>query len=117
VKPPGTQITQLYPCTFARADAEPIRIIALGDTVGTVSKLCYSQNRKLLLIGTRNGVAQVRPVNELDYFFHTEHHHGLHGCVTDMATSFDSGFMLSVGTDGNFFGTRFDMAGALDDRN
>ena len=158
---PGQKIETLYECQFApdstpilapvtsasaaavaaaAAQAsgpglggEPLRGIHLGKHVGTIHTMSISHSGKYLLLGTRNGGAQLRALDDLQYFFYTHYHDGSGGptgahpvssgaqgyvsdrlgVVTSVQTTFDDRFLLSVGNDGNFFAHAIDPVQAL----
>lgn len=114
---PGARYEMLYECSFANANAQgkgaPTRTIPLGRDLGTVCSLSYSLSGKYLLIGTRNGGVQMRPVNDIMYWLYTSPHDGERGPVNRVQSSFDDKLLLSVGRDGNFFAFHVDPIGAL----
>ncbi len=66
---PGSRYEALYECSFATANqygvGVPSRVVPIGKDVGIVSYLGYSNSGKYLLVGTRNGGVQMRPVHDI----------------------------------------------------
>ena len=93
--------------------AEPARSLPLGPGVGPVTALNYSARGSLLLAGTAHGSVQIRPVADIQFFFHSHLHSGHGGAVRALASTFDERFILSAGADGNFFAVLHDVALAL----
>jgi WD40 repeat protein len=92
---PGQKVETLYECAFVGEEGqngtsvagalpyagEALRSVYLGRHLGTVHTMRLSQSGKYLLLGTRNGGAQLRSLNDLAYFFYTHYHDGSGGLV------------------------------------
>jgi WD40 repeat protein len=64
----------------------------------------YSATSKYLIAGMDNGQVQVRSAADPTTVIWTGHFHdGVTGRVTHVATSFDGCYLLTVGSDANFF--------------
>jgi WD40 repeat protein len=98
---PAERYECIYECSFKKS--QPLKRLPLGDGVGSVESLHFSASKKYLMIGTAAGAAQMRPIDDMDFFFLTTSHDGMNGAVTRCASTFDDGFMVTVGKDGNFF--------------
>jgi len=110
-KYPDERYETLYECNFIQE--EPLRKIHLNEGVGTVSFLGFSQTQKFLLVGSRNGNVQMRPVSDLEFFLQMKSHDGDDGAVSAICTTFDDRILLSTGQDGNFFAHTVDGDAAL----
>jgi len=62
-------------------NGEPLRSVYLGRHIGTIHTMRVSHSGKYLLLGTRNGGAQLRALTDLSYFFYTHFHDGTGGAV------------------------------------
>lgn len=108
---PDERYATLYICSFNQT--EPSQKLFCGEHWGTVSSLAYSDSQKYLMIGARNGAAQVRPLADPEFFLMTTSHDGAAGKVTRVCTSFDDRFLVTTGEDGNFFVSVIDPETAL----
>jgi len=111
---------------------EPLRAIYLGRHVGTVHSLSWTSSKEYMLVATRNGGVQMRPMEDLNYYFYMHDHDGTAnstgvlrsgksalaqpdriGVVSGVSTTFDDRLLLSVGIDGQFFVHAVDAPAAV----
>ncbi|EDV19473.1 uncharacterized protein TRIADDRAFT_33519 [Trichoplax adhaerens] len=96
---------------------EPVKAIPVTDSNDSpIRSLHLSRDGKLLILGFDNGIVRCQPqenaikgnqlpsdIPELADYWSLSIHDGFYGRVTNICSSFDKKYILTTGSDGNFF--------------
>lgn len=95
----GDRYEYIYECDLG--EETPVRKLHMGAGCGTCTFMGYSLSAQYMLLGHANGVAQIRHVNELQFFMMFTVHDSKP--VSAVQLTHDDKLLVTTGSDGQLF--------------